>query len=264
MEVLDLLLTKKTMSIEGLSCEIEKIYSLQNQYSNTRGAVLHLAKEIFTKDATRKKYEPIVCISGDSVKIKEEFLDCYNREENFKVLVDDLIRYNLSFTLKNFPQTSKDSLILYKSYERKEIHRLTNYDYVNGAIQPGYPLSKDADEQLIFITLDDSTSFTSYDNQLNKDSTLTWFSTNRRKLKKDSDPNKEGKIAMNQYDKIRILIRRRNSENFYYVGDVAQVLEATQTVNENNDNIVKYLFSLKKEIPTELKGLSQITCKLYS
>lgn len=253
MEVLRLLLLNDTLSIDEINSKIEKKYRLTHQYENTKGAVLHLAKEIFTSDATRNKYEPVIVLEGEVVSLVKEFKRFYQTEENFKILIDDLIEYNTAFTLKNYPQNNKETLILYKNYERKEVHRLINEDYVNGAIQPGYPLPKDGDEQLIFITLDDSNSFTSYDNKVDSEYNIPFYSTGNRRLNlEDEILNKESKLALNKYKKVRVLIRRRSNENFYYLGDVGKVVYYEETVSRGKP-CVKYVFKLKKEIPFKLK-----------
>ena len=253
MEVINQLLKNTNLSVEEINREIEKKYGLINQYRNTRGAILQLAKEIFTKDTTRNKYEPIISLAKETVTLTDNFKSCYDIEDNFKVLVDDLIKYNLAFTMKNYLQKAEETLILYRNYGRKEIHRLINYDYVNGAIQPGYPLSKDADEQLIFITLDDSSSFTSYDNRIDSEYNIPFYSTGNRKLNLENDIlNKESKLALNKYKKIRIFIRRRSNENFYYIGDVGKVVSYEETISRGKP-CVKYVFKLKKEIPFKLK-----------
>jgi len=253
MEVLNLVLTKETFSIDEINSEIEKKYGLKNQYNNTRGALLHLAKEIFTSDATRNKYDPVIELRDNFVSLTASFRAVYEAEASFRILVEDLIKYNIAFTMKNYLQRGEETLIPYKNYGRKEVHRLINYDYVNGAIQPGYPLPKDADEQLIFITLDDSNSFTSYDNRIDSEYNIPFYSTGNRRLNlEDEVLNKESKLALNKYKKVRVLIRRRSNENFYYLGDVGKVLSYEMSEIRGKP-CVKYIFKLKKEVPLKLK-----------
>lgn len=233
---------------KGLNSEEITLDELTN--TSDMNAIMHLSKEIFTSLSTIKNYNPIFIKSKNCYKISNEFYSSYSNNSYFKLLIDDLINYNLEFAKEKY-FTESNLLKLYKEYNKMEAFWYLNLDYNNGYQVSGYTFFEKERVVPIFITLDDSSSFTSYDNELISTRTFKWFSKSRRYLKKGNTLTNEGKIAENYYT-LHIFIKKKAGDNFYYVGEVEKVISAKEIKNANNEPLVEYYLSLKHEIENEL------------
>ena len=237
------------------SCNIEKIleekYQLKNQETNIENSFKHLAKEIFTSLSTMKEFEPIILKNGNGYEISKEFKASYRDKNYFKNLIDDLIKYNLAYAEKNYKQTGEETILKYKEYTKQEAFWNLNLDFNNGYQVSGYTVFEEEGKVIVFITLDDSSSFTSYDNKFLDERKFIWFSKTNRYLSRKGIDTIEGKIKKNIYV-MEIFVKKELGENFYYFGEVEKVLEAEEIVNSDKKPLVKYELLLKNEIKKEL------------
>lgn len=215
---------------------------------NLSNAMKHLSKEIFTSFSPIKNFPPFFIKNTDKYEINPIFLKSYEKNSYFRTLIDDLINYNLHFAKDKYPN---NELILFKEYDKMEAFWYLNLDYNNGYQVSGYTFFEEEKIVPIFITLDDSTSFTSYDNELFDRKTLKWFSKNNRYLSKNRKITNEGKIAENYY-KLHIFLKKKAGDNFYYIGEVEKVLSAKEIKNSDDIPLVEYTLLLKNEIENEL------------
>lgn len=201
----------------------------------------HFAKEIFTKISDEYKYKPILCKQADNKYIlTDEFKDCLGSEQ-FKTSVLDILAVNQQLTTTN-------SLQVHTTYTRKEAYKYLLKDFNNGYQVGGYTVFDDL--ALIFITLDDSNSFTQYDNELLSNREITWFSKANRKLRgKDNCLTSEGKLAENKVD-IHVFTKRNSSEEFYYLG-LATTKRIEPEIKDDKQRY-KYTFSLYEPIAEDL------------
>lgn len=237
--------------LEEICHNLETEFSLKNQIKNCQNAIMHLEKEIFKSYSVTKPYLPIIeKVKDDSFSLSPSFKEGL-KNENFKTLIKDLIDYNLGYVKKNFEQQRESSMLLYKYYTKEEAFRYLNLDYNNGYQVGGYTVFEKEKMVPVFITLDDSSSFTSYDNKFYSPKTLNWFSKNSRTLSRGGRLTHEGKIANGEY-RLEFFVKKTNGDNFYYLGPLKKVLSFQEKKTEDNKNIVEYNFELEYEVEIEL------------
>jgi len=139
----EMLILKETLVKQKLNIiETEKIlkdkYSLNNQENNIRNAFEHLSKEIFITLSTTKSFEPVLYKKDEEYYLDENFKNSYKNNSYFKILVDDLIKYNLAFAEKNYNNFVKESIKLFGEYTKQEAFWYLNLNFNNGFQVSGY------------------------------------------------------------------------------------------------------------------------------
>lgn len=251
MVILQELLNKERVSIEDIGKILEERYFLYNQEESIENGVKHLAKEIFVSLSTAKEFLPIIERYEDDIVLSGDFKKSYEGKLYFKNLIDDLIRYNLAYVEKNYKQREEETILRYKEYSKQEAFWYLNLDFNNGYQVSGYTVFEEQRKVILFITLDDSSSFTSYDNQFLDDRRVTWYSKKQRCLSRKGKLTAEGRIAENYYT-LEVFIKKQLGENFYYLGKVDRVLSAKEIINKSGDQLVEYELLLKNEIENSL------------
>lgn len=251
MVILQELLNKERVNIEAIGKILEERYSLYNQEESIENGVKHLAKEIFVSLSTAKEFLPIIERYEDDIVLSGDFKKSYEGKLYFKNLIDDLIRYNLAYVEKNYKQREEETILRYKEYSKQEAFWYLNLDFNNGYQVSGYTVFEEQRKVILFITLDDSSSFTSYDNQFLDDRRVTWYSKKQRCLSRKGKLTAEGRIAENYYT-LEVFIKKQLGENFYYLGKVDRVLSAKEIINKSGDQLVEYELLLKNEIENSL------------
>ena len=122
-----------------------------------------------------------------------------------------------------------------------------NLDYNNGYQVSGYTVFEEERKVVLFVTLKDG----AYDNKFFDNKTFTWYSKNNRCLKRSGKLTIEGKIAENFY-KLEVFVKKELSENFYYLGQVKEVVEFKETLSNKGNKLVEYKLKLENEIEDSL------------
>ena len=183
--------------------------------------------------------------------LDENFKNSYKNNSYFKILIDDLVKYNLAFAEKNYNNFIKESIKLFGEYTKQEAFWYLNLNFNNGFQVSGYTPFEKERKLLIFITMDNLSERADYSNEFYDAQTFSWFSKSSRYLRKDNKLTIEGKIAENFYE-INVFVKKNNGENFYYLGDVEKVLSAKEIKDSQEKSMVKYIFKLKKDVKKEL------------
>lgn len=250
MVILKTLLLNKNISLEDIEIILEKDYLLLDQRENIENAIKHLSKDIFTSLSTIKDFEPLV-EKGEKYSLKNKFRESYDKNSYFKLLIDDLINYNLNYVLKNYKQQDKKSILKYKEYTKQQAFWNLNLDFNNGYQVSGYTIFEEQKIVIIFITLDDSLPFTAYDNVFYDRQRFTWFSKSNRCISRNAILTGEGKIANNYYT-IEVFLKKKSGENFFYLGETEKVLNAQEKLGKKGEILVEYELKLKYEIDLNL------------
>lgn len=251
MVILQELLDRGKTSTVEIGKILEERYSLYEQYESIENAIKHLAKEIFVSLSTAKEFFPIVERYEEDIVLCEDFRKSYVDNSHFKNMIDDLIRYNLAYVVKNYRQRDKETILKYKDYSKQEAFWYLNLDFNNGYQVSGYTVFEEQRKVILFITLDDTPPFTQYDNQFFDNRRFTWYSKEKRCLSRNGKLTAEGKIAQNYYV-LEAFIKKKSGENFYYLGQVKEVLNPKEIVNNKGNNVVEYELLLKDEIENSL------------
>lgn len=239
------------ISVEKIEDILEKKYKIKQQKENIENGIKHLSKEIFTSLSTMKEFEPILEKVDGEYNLNKSFKSGYENNKYFRELIEDLIKYNLGYVEKNYKQSGKESIQKYKQYTKQEGFWQLNLDFNNGYQVSGYTVFEKEKKVILFITLDDSSSFTSYDNKFLDQQRFTWFSKNNRYLIRNKKITAEGKIAENYYT-LEVFAKKKIGENFYYLGQIEKVLSAKECFSEKGAPLVEYELRLKSEVQKDL------------
>ncbi|MGL5426724.1 MAG: DUF3427 domain-containing protein, partial [Cetobacterium sp.] len=253
MLILQYLIENRKVTVKEVLKVLEERYSLFNQEKNIENALKHLEKDIFKSLSTIKEYKPLVeKLDEENIwVIKKEFIESYKTNSYFKVLIDDLLKYNLNSSKDNYKNFSKEGVIKYKSYSKQEAFWYMNLDFNNGYQVSGYTIFEKEKKVMIFITLDDSTPFTAYDNIFYDRQHFNWFSKSNRCLNRNGKLTGEGRIAQNEFT-IEVFLKKKMGENFFYLGEVLRVEKAEEILGKKGEPLVQYDLILKDEIDKDL------------
>lgn len=245
--ILEQLLVNSTISKNTLIDNINSAYVLP-QDEVIENALLHLSRNIFKSLSDENKYIPFINISEDIINLTEEFKTTLENPIFEKEFMDIILVTKKVYNNENYDENQQ--FTIGKLYNRKQAYKYSLHDFNNGYQVSGYTPFEN--EVLVFITLDNSSSFTSYDNALLDSKTLTWFSKSQRRLVKgNGEITIEGKIAKNQIP-LKIFVKRNSSENFYFLGEVHNVIDYEQMTNDDGKPIVKYKLELDNQLEDEL------------
>lgn len=245
--IIECLMEDNSITIPELIERINKNYEI-DQSDVVKNAILHLSRTIFTSLSDENKYLPFIDINENNIYITDKFRVAI-KSELIRKEFNDLI----TVCKEVFKQDKYDKnqlVTVGKLYNRRQAYKYTLHDFNNGLQVSGYtPFDN---EVLVFITLDNSSSFTSYDNALLDSKTLTWFSKGQRRLnRQNGDLTIEGVIAHNLIP-LKIFVKRNSSENFYYLGEVHNVVEYEELINDDGKPLVKYKLELDYQLEDEL------------
>ena len=251
MLILKEMITKQKLNIIEIEKLLKDSYSFSKQENNIKNAFEHLSKEIFKTLSTTKSFEPVLYKKDDEYYLDDNFKNSYENNSYFKVLIDDLIKYNLAFAEKNYSNFVKESIKLFGEYSKQEAFWYLNLNFNNGFQVSGYTPFENERKLLIFITMDNLAEKADYSNEFYDSQTFSWFSKSSRYLRKGNTITIEGKIAEHFYE-INVFVKKINGENFYYLGDVEKVLSVKEIKDSQGKSMIKYIFKLKKDVKKEL------------
>ena len=251
MIILKEMVEKNLVSFEDIEKILEERYNLKNQRINIENAFKHLAKEIFISLSTMKEFEPIILKIGNNYKLSKDFKNSYDNKNYFKSLIDDLIKYNLAYTEKNYKQIDDKTILKYKEYTKQEAFWNLNLDFNNGYQVSGYTVFEEERKVILFITLEDKNPFSNYENNFLDRKRFPWFSKSNRCLMRKGNLTTEGKIAENYYT-LFAFAKKKSGENFYYLGEVEKVLNSYEIIGKKGEPLVKYELKLKDEVEGNL------------
>lgn len=239
------------VNLENISSILKSQFNLVEQEENIENAFKHLEKEIFTNLSSAKPFPKLLEKSLFFYTLVDDFKNSYTNNLYFKLLIDDLINYNLKYAQKYYHQESLGTLKLYGEYSKQEAFWYANLDFNNGYQVSGYTPFTNEKKLMIFITMVNSNARNIYTNIFYDNQTFNWFSKNNRYLSKDGKETIEGKIAKGFYE-ISVFVKKANGENFYYLGEVDKILDFKEIKDSNNKSMVEYIFKLKQEIKKDL------------
>ena len=251
MIILKEMVEKNLVSFENIEKILEERYNLKNQRINIENAFKHLAKEIFISLSTMKEFEPIILKIENNYELSKDFKNSYDNKNYFKSLIDDLIKYNLAYTEKNYKQIDDETILKYKEYTKQEAFWNLNLDFNNGYQVSGYTVFEEERKVILFITLEDKNPFSNYENNFLDRKRFPWFSKSNRCLMRKGNLTAEGKIAENYYT-LFAFAKKKSGENFYYLGEVEKVLNSYEIIGKKGEPLVKYELKLKDEVEGNL------------
>ena len=210
----------------------------------------------FLKSQEIKKFgdQPLVTLKDNTYQFNAEIVESLNKPR-FRELFEDIIQTGLLKTAE-FP----DVFTIGQKYTRRDVAKLLNWAKDEPPLNiGGYKIDKETNTCPIFITYhkDDEISDTiKYDDELLNESTLKWFSKNKRTLE-----SPDVKTIINSSENgldIKLFVIKDDAEGgeFYYLGDLtllpSTVEELTRPLETGNESIVTMNFKLSKPVTDTL------------
>ncbi|CYV03938.1 DEAD/DEAH box helicase [Streptococcus suis] len=207
----------------------------------------------FLKAQEQKKYgsDPLVDFDGDMYRLNNAVYQSLENNSIFAQLFIDTIKTGI-LKSKEYPEI----FTLGKKYTRREVLKLMNVAKDEPPLNiGGYKIDKETNSCPIFITYhksEDISDTIKYEDKLLNESTLKWFSKNKRTL----DSNDVSTITQSNENGLRLelFIIKDDSEGgeFYYLGPLRYVENSACEVMKNGDSVVQMLFKLNSPVETNL------------
>ncbi|OEZ33420.1 DNA helicase [Francisella endosymbiont of Amblyomma maculatum] len=239
--ILEELLKSNFMSISQLETLVRGSL-IDFEKSSFTNALLHLSLQIFTINAGRQDYEPLISINAQGVRLLVADLIVDNSFLHNQII--DLIAYNKLIYAKKYCQNKSHGLVMYAKYTKKEIAHLLNQDYTNGGVNlAGYRVFDN--KVFLFMTFDEHKKFGVYDNKFLSQQAFSYYS----KAAKTLDDPLEKALAENSYQGY-IFARVNKQDSYFFLGLVSKCLEAKEL--NATKKLVSYIFELQKPIPKQI------------
>ncbi|HEL2413146.1 TPA: DEAD/DEAH box helicase [Streptococcus suis] len=253
----ELYLLKLLVENEGLvssdkwfECIIEHDLDFRTEVLESVTRVLNLS---FLKAQEQKKYgdESLVSFEGDVYSLNKTVYQSLMKNNKFAKLFFDVIETGI-LKSKEYPEI----FTLGQKYTRRDVLKLMNVAKDEPPLNiGGYKIDKDINSCPIYITYhksEDISDTIKYDDELLNESTLKWFSKNKRTL----DSNDVSTIINSNENGLRLelFVIKDDSEGgeFYYLGPLSYVENSASEVMRNGDSVVQMLFKLNSPVEANL------------
>ena len=253
----ELYLLKLLVENEGLvssdkwfECIIEHDLDFQTDVLDSVTRVLDLS---FLKAQEQKKYgsDPLVDFDGDMYRLNNAVYQSLENNSIFAQLFIDTIITGI-LKSKEYPEI----FTLGQKYTRREVLKLMNVAKDEPPLNiGGYKIDKDTNSCPIFITYhksEDISDTIKYEDELLNESTLKWFSKNKRTL----DSNDVSTIIHSNENGLRLelFVIKDDSEagEFYYLGPLRYVENSASEIIKSGDSVVQMLFKIGSPVETNL------------
>ena len=219
-------------------------------------------------DQQRKTFggTPLAIREGSLYRLTDEFRSLYESyapdwsPSSFRSHVDDVIETGLLLNRKHYG--SSDKLIRGKRYSRRDTCRLLNWAKNQESTIYGYKTDPESGTCPIFITYHkdaDISESIRYEDTLLNQSTLHWFSRNRRTLEsRELQP-----ILSNAVD-LHLFAKREDADgtDFYYLGQVdATNPQQTTMLGKNDTKVDVVTTDLKLRVPMPVDLFESLTAR---
>lgn len=237
-------------SDKWFECIIEHDLDFQTDVLDSVTRVLDLS---FLKAQEQKKYgsDPLVDFDGDMYRLNNSVYQSLENNSIFAQLFIDTIKTGI-LKSKEYPKI----FTLGQKYTRRDVLKLMNVSKDEPPLNiGGYKIDKETNSCPIFITYhksEDISDTIKYEDELLNESTLKWFSKNKRTL----DSNDVSTITQSNENGLRLelFVIKDDSEGgeFYYLGPLSYVENSASEVMKNGDSVVQMLFKLDSPVETNL------------
>lgn len=234
-----------------LDCNILKLSQLESKLranldnfdtESFNNALKHLALEIFTVNAARQEYEPLISVNNGKVLLR--ITDLIKDNSFLESQIKDLLEYNKLVYIEKYMDHKCAGLSMYSKYSKKDIAHLLNQDYTNGGVNlAGYRVFDS--KALLFMTFDESKKFTQHDNKFISSKCFTYYS----KIGKDLNDKLERELIKDTYTKY-VFARTSKNDNYFYLGIISKCLDAIELAEPKK--MIEYRFELQQELPNEI------------
>ena len=261
--------------------EDDFIYDLKKNGSyvfddDVKKSMLSILDTSFYRISTTKTKEFAICESENGkLVLTKKFKEAY-KNKIFKKYVDQIIDYALYSQNRYFSKhlDSKNNLVLYEKYTRKDVCWLINNIKNESSTMYGYKCFNNLKILPLFVTyqksVDEDSSINYADRFVNK-SIFSWDSRSNRTLKSEEIQNVIKFLKTNGY-KTLLFVKRNDVINkgeleenntkkeidkdgsFYFLGEASLFAEPTeeQIGKTKKTDVVRFLLSLKTPVKDEI------------
>ena len=212
----------------------------------------------FLKAQEQKKYgnKALAQLNGEMYELNSEVMKSIQDNSNFGSLFSDVIEAGI-LKSKEYP----DILTLNQKYSRRDVLKLLNVRKDEPPLNiGGYKIDQETNSCPIFITYhksDDISETIKYEDELLNESTLKWFSKNKRTL----ESNDVSTIVNSNSNGLRLelFVIKDDSEGgeFYYLGPLKYIDGSASEIVKSGDSVVQMRFKL--EYPVEANLFKYLT-----
>ena len=212
----------------------------------------------FLKAQEQKKYgnKALAQLNGEMYELNSEVMKSIQDNSNFGSLFSDVIEAGI-LKSKEYP----DILTLYQKYSRRDVLKLLNVRKDEPPLNiGGYKIDQETNSCPIFITYhksDDISETIKYEDELLNESTLKWFSKNKRTI----ESNDVSTIVNSNSNGLRLelFVIKDDSEGgeFYYLGPLKYIDGSASEIVKSGDSVVQMRFKL--EYPVEANLFKYLT-----
>ena len=210
----------------------------------------------FLKAQEVKKFgtSPLLICRGSIYFLQEEFVQLLKKVE-YRIAIEDIIQAGLIKSL-DYP----DTFTIGQKYSRRDVAKLLNWAKDEPPLNiGGYKIDKGTNSCPIFITYhknDEINDTIKYEDELLNETTLKWFSKNKRTL---MSPDVKAIVSSPTTGlDIKLFVIKDDAEGgeFYYLGNLnlipSSVKEMIRPLEKGDESIVTMQFKLEKPISDTL------------
>jgi superfamily II DNA or RNA helicase/HKD family nuclease len=207
----------------------------------------------FLKAQEQKKYgtDALVSLVDETYQLNESVQKSLKENSQFALLFSDIIETGI-LKAKDYPQV----FTLGQKYSRRDVLKLMNVRKDEPPLNiGGYKIDQETNSCPIFITYhksEDISDTIKYEDELLNESTLRWFSKNKRTL----ESNDVSTIINSNENSLRLelFVIKDDSEGgeFYYLGPLKYVEGSANELLRNGDTVVQMRFKLESPVETNL------------
>ncbi|MGT2802749.1 DUF3427 domain-containing protein [Streptococcus henryi] len=207
----------------------------------------------FLKAQEQKKYgtDALVSLVDETYQLNESVQKSLKENNQFALLFSDVIETGI-LKAKDYPQV----FTLGQKYSRRDVLKLMNVRKDEPPLNiGGYKIDQENNSCPIFITYhksEDISDTIKYEDELLNESTLKYFSKNKRTL----ESNDVSTIINSNENGLRLelFVIKDDSEGgeFYYLGPLKYVEGSADELLRNGDSVVQMRFKLESPVETNL------------
>ncbi|MGT2753569.1 DUF3427 domain-containing protein [Streptococcus ovis] len=207
----------------------------------------------FLKAQEQKRFgtEPLISKENDVYLLNKRVLEELKTNQEYFAFFRDVIETGL-LKSKDYPQV----FTLGQKYSRREVLKLLNVKRDEPPLNiGGYKIDKDTNSCPIFVTYhksEDISDTIKYEDELLNESTLRWFSKNKRTLE-----SPDVKQIIGSYEnglRLELFVIKDDAEDgdFYYLGPLDYMEDSAEEMERAGESVVSMLFTLKNPVKTDL------------
>nr|WP_230082354.1 MULTISPECIES: DEAD/DEAH box helicase [unclassified Streptococcus] len=229
---------------------IQKDLDTSSDVINSVEGVLDLS---FLKAQEQKRFgtQPLVVKTNDTYQLNMQVVEELRMNSDYVAFFRDVIETGL-LKSKDYPEI----FTLGQKYSRREVLKLLNVKHDEPPLNiGGYKIDKETNSCPIFITYhksEDISDTIKYEDKLLSESTLRWFSKNKRTLE---SPDVQYIIDSKENGlRLELFIIKDDAEggDFYYLGPLEYIEASAEEMERAGESVVCMFFTLKEPVKADL------------